>query len=71
MVGDQEAWAAHALSLVSEEVAPLVVRVVGHHKPQWERRALVPPTRVKGLQQLLRLGARSRAHVEDLRPGGE
>ena len=67
MIGDQEAGAANSLGLMSEQVASFVVCVVSDHEARRERRATAPTTRVQRLKQLLRLGARRRAHVEDLR----
>ena len=63
MVSDAEAGALHPLGLVDQHVAALVVSVVGDHHAGGHRALLA----VEGLDQLGRLRAGRRAHVQHLR----
>ena len=65
MIGDHKARAVESLGLVHQHVAALVVRIVSHdHTPRYGGGARV--LSVQKFNELGSLGARSRAHVQNL-----
>ena len=67
VVCDDDGWALQPLGLVGEEVAPLVVGIVGHHQPGGDGPLNTLLTTVQLLYYLGSLAAWGSTHVQNLR----